>query len=38
MTSFAEVFNRHGGDECNNYLVDNLPGQIRAHMLAERKN
>lgn len=38
MTSFAAVFDGHGGDECSNYLVDNLPRQIRAHMLAEREN
>lgn len=38
MTTFAAVFDGHGGDECSNYLVDNLPRQIRAHMLAEREN
>jgi len=36
MTSFAAVFDGHGGDECSNYLVESLPRQIRSHMLAER--
>jgi serine/threonine protein phosphatase PrpC len=36
MTSFAAVFDGHGGDECSNYLVDALPRQIRTHMLNER--
>jgi serine/threonine protein phosphatase PrpC len=36
MTSFAAVFDGHGGDECSNYLVDALPHQIRQAMLAER--
>jgi serine/threonine protein phosphatase PrpC len=38
MTSFAAVFDGHGGDECSNYLVDTLPHQIRQHMLAEHEN
>jgi serine/threonine protein phosphatase PrpC len=38
MTSFAAVFDGHGGDECSNYLVDELPRQIRLHMLAEQQN
>ena len=29
MTSFAAVFDGHGGDECSNYLVDALPHHIR---------
>lgn len=36
MTSFAAVFDGHGGDECSNYLVDALPRNIRNAMLAER--
>lgn len=36
MTSFAAVFDGHGGDECSNYLVEALPHQIRQAMLAER--
>lgn len=36
MTTFAAVFDGHGGDECSNYLVDVLPHQIREHMYAER--
>lgn len=37
MTSFAAVFDGHGGDECSNYLVDALPRSIRNQMLAERE-
>eukprot|EP00542_Grammatophora_oceanica_P015092 CAMPEP_0194040168 /NCGR_PEP_ID=MMETSP0009_2-20130614/12207_1 /TAXON_ID=210454 /ORGANISM="Grammatophora oceanica, Strain CCMP 410" /LENGTH=675 /DNA_ID=CAMNT_0038683219 /DNA_START=572 /DNA_END=2599 /DNA_ORIENTATION=+ len=37
MTSFAAVFDGHGGDECSNYLVDSLPHQIRSHMLDQRE-
>lgn len=37
MTSFAAVFDGHGGDECSNYLVEALPRNIRQHMLAERE-
>jgi len=37
MTTFAAVFDGHGGDECSNYLVDVLPHQIRTHMYAERE-
>lgn len=37
MTSFAAVFDGHGGDECSNYLVDALPHQIRQAMYAERE-
>mmetsp|Transcript_18202 Transcript_18202/g.41778 ORF Transcript_18202/g.41778 Transcript_18202/m.41778 type:complete len:650 (-) Transcript_18202:72-2021(-) len=36
MTTFAAVFDGHGGDECSNYLVETLPHQIREHMYAER--
>ena len=36
MTSFAAVFDGHGGDECSNYLVEALPRHIRQAMLAER--
>jgi serine/threonine protein phosphatase PrpC len=36
MTSFAAVFDGHGGDECSNYLVEALPHHIRQAMLAER--
>lgn len=38
MTTFAAVFDGHGGDECSNYLVDALPDSIRTHMLAERES
>ena len=38
MTSFAAVFDGHGGNECSNYLVEELPHQIRQHMLAENDN
>lgn len=37
MTSFAAVFDGHGGDECSNYLVEALPHNIRQAMLTERK-
>jgi serine/threonine protein phosphatase PrpC len=36
MTTFAAVFDGHGGDECSNYLVDHLPRQVRQALLAER--
>uniref|UniRef100_A0A7S4A9R9 PPM-type phosphatase domain-containing protein n=1 Tax=Pseudo-nitzschia australis TaxID=44445 RepID=A0A7S4A9R9_9STRA len=36
MTTFAAVFDGHGGDECSNYLVETLPHQIRNHMYAEK--
>jgi serine/threonine protein phosphatase PrpC len=36
MTTFAAVFDGHGGDECSNYLVDTLPHQIRTEMLEHR--
>lgn len=36
MTSFAAVFDGHGGDECSNYLVDALPHQLRAEMFEQR--
>jgi len=36
MTSFAAVFDGHGGDECSNYLVEAIPHHIRQAMLAER--
>jgi len=35
MTSFAAVFDGHGGDECSNYLCEALPHHIRQAMLAE---
>jgi len=38
MTSFAAVFDGHGGDECSNYLVEALPRNIRNAMLAERES
>ena len=38
MTTFAAVFDGHGGDECSNYLVETLPHQIRQHMLADNEN
>jgi serine/threonine protein phosphatase PrpC len=37
MTTFAAVFDGHGGDECSNYLVDALPHQIRTAMYNERE-
>mmetsp|Transcript_24718 Transcript_24718/g.57622 ORF Transcript_24718/g.57622 Transcript_24718/m.57622 type:complete len:726 (+) Transcript_24718:396-2573(+) len=37
MTSFAAVFDGHGGDECSNYLVEALPSSLRAHMLEQRE-
>jgi serine/threonine protein phosphatase PrpC len=36
MTSFAAVFDGHGGDECSNYLTEALPHHIRQAMLAQR--
>jgi len=36
MTTFAAVFDGHGGDECSNFLVDNLPKSVRSQMFAER--
>jgi len=36
MTTFAAVFDGHGGDECSNYLVEVLPHQLRAEMLDHR--
>jgi len=36
MTTFAAVFDGHGGDECSNFLVDALPKSIRNQMFAER--
>ena len=36
MTTFAAVFDGHGGDECSNYLVDVLPHELRTHMLDQR--
>merc|ERR1711937_732276 len=38
MTTFAAVFDGHGGDECSNYLCDVLPHQIRQHMYTERES
>lgn len=37
MTTFAAVFDGHGGGECSNYLVDVLPKFVRSQMLAERE-
>lgn len=37
MTSFAAVFDGHGGGECSCYLVEALPHHIRQAMLAEEK-
>jgi serine/threonine protein phosphatase PrpC len=37
MTTFAGVFDGHGGDECSNYLVDALPHQVRQGMYNERQ-
>ena len=36
MTTFAAVFDGHGGDECSNYLVDALPLALRKEMLNQR--
>lgn len=36
MTSFAAVFDGHGGDECSTYLVDAIPHHLRNAMLAEK--
>lgn len=36
MTSFAAVFDGHGGDECSSYLVDALPHHLRQAMLTEK--
>eukprot|EP00546_Thalassionema_frauenfeldii_P001889 CAMPEP_0178930850 /NCGR_PEP_ID=MMETSP0786-20121207/21539_1 /TAXON_ID=186022 /ORGANISM="Thalassionema frauenfeldii, Strain CCMP 1798" /LENGTH=668 /DNA_ID=CAMNT_0020607573 /DNA_START=376 /DNA_END=2382 /DNA_ORIENTATION=+ len=36
MTTFAAVFDGHGGDECSNYLVEALPHQVRSEMLDHR--
>lgn len=38
MTSFAAVFDGHGGDECSNYLVEALPAAVRAEMLSQRED
>lgn len=37
MTTFAAVFDGHGGDECSNFLVDSLPTNIRSQMFSERE-
>lgn len=37
MTTFAAVFDGHGGDECSNFLVEALPRHIRNQMLTERE-
>jgi len=37
MTTFAGVFDGHGGDECSNYLVDALPHHVRQGMFNERQ-
>lgn len=36
FTTFAAVFDGHGGDECSNFLVDALPRHIRNQMLTQR--
>lgn len=36
MTSFAAVFDGHGGDECSSYLVEALPHHLRTAMLNEK--
>lgn len=37
MTTFAAVFDGHGGDECSNFLVLALPRNIRTQMYTERE-
>jgi serine/threonine protein phosphatase PrpC len=37
MTSFAAVFDGHGGDECSTYLVEALPHHLRQAMVTERE-
>jgi len=37
MTTYAGVFDGHGGDECSNYLVDALPHNVRQGMYNERQ-
>lgn len=37
MTTFAAVFDGHGGDECSNFLVNALPRNVRNQMFAERE-
>jgi serine/threonine protein phosphatase PrpC len=37
MTTFAAVFDGHGGDECSNYLVEALPRNVRQALMAERE-
>eukprot|EP00559_Dactyliosolen_fragilissimus_P001208 CAMPEP_0184865348 /NCGR_PEP_ID=MMETSP0580-20130426/17785_1 /TAXON_ID=1118495 /ORGANISM="Dactyliosolen fragilissimus" /LENGTH=649 /DNA_ID=CAMNT_0027364507 /DNA_START=235 /DNA_END=2184 /DNA_ORIENTATION=+ len=36
MTTFAAVFDGHGGDECSNFLVEALPKNVRNQMFAEK--
>ncbi|KAL7499639.1 hypothetical protein ACHAWT_010336 [Skeletonema menzelii] len=36
FTTFAAVFDGHGGDECSNFLVDALPRHIRNQMLTQK--
>eukprot|EP00560_Eucampia_antarctica_P008611 CAMPEP_0197825114 /NCGR_PEP_ID=MMETSP1437-20131217/2250_1 /TAXON_ID=49252 ORGANISM="Eucampia antarctica, Strain CCMP1452" /NCGR_SAMPLE_ID=MMETSP1437 /ASSEMBLY_ACC=CAM_ASM_001096 /LENGTH=642 /DNA_ID=CAMNT_0043424985 /DNA_START=267 /DNA_END=2195 /DNA_ORIENTATION=- len=36
MTSFAAVFDGHGGDECSNFLVEALPRHIRNQMCTDK--
>eukprot|EP00588_Corethron_pennatum_P014054 CAMPEP_0194279606 /NCGR_PEP_ID=MMETSP0169-20130528/14022_1 /TAXON_ID=218684 /ORGANISM="Corethron pennatum, Strain L29A3" /LENGTH=674 /DNA_ID=CAMNT_0039024053 /DNA_START=349 /DNA_END=2373 /DNA_ORIENTATION=+ len=38
MTTFAAVFDGHGGDECSNYMVEALPRNLRSFILAEKDN
>eukprot|EP00543_Licmophora_paradoxa_P000989 CAMPEP_0202443640 /NCGR_PEP_ID=MMETSP1360-20130828/2845_1 /ASSEMBLY_ACC=CAM_ASM_000848 /TAXON_ID=515479 /ORGANISM="Licmophora paradoxa, Strain CCMP2313" /LENGTH=656 /DNA_ID=CAMNT_0049059373 /DNA_START=226 /DNA_END=2196 /DNA_ORIENTATION=+ len=37
MTTFAAVFDGHGGDECSNFLVEALPHQLRWQMLSQQE-
>lgn len=37
MTTFAAVFDGHGGDECSNFLVEALPRNVRYQMYSERE-
>lgn len=36
MTTFAAVFDGHGGDECSNFLVEALPRHIRNQMFSDK--
>jgi len=37
MTSFCGVFDGHGGDECSNFLAQNLAQILTKHMLREKE-